>query len=123
MLLCEAYTNPDDFSLSPDGKFTPNLINSAMFILSNQMLVNNFWVNYRGPPYMEELTSNIYFWRLLQVIYAVILIIVGGQFEPINDLLQLVPYPNAEFQARFLGILVMNAGLAYGIEKYCRRLE
>lgn len=123
MLLCESYTNPDDFSLSPDGKFTPNLINSAMFILSNQMLVNNFWVNYRGPPYMEELTSNVYFWRLLQGIYIVILIIVGGQFEPINDLLQLVPYPNAEFQARFLGILVMNAGIAYGIEKYCRRLE
>ncbi len=123
MRLCELHTSDDDFSLSPDGKFSPNLINSAMFILSTQMLVNNFWVNYRGPPYMEELSSIIYFWRLLQGVYVVILIVVGGQFEPINDLLQLVQFPNQDFQVKFLAILAANAGITYFIEKACRKLE
>eukprot|EP00981_Chlorochromonas_danica_P003785 scaffold691_cov181-Ochromonas_danica.AAC.38 len=124
MQLCEAYAHPDlDHHLLPDGKFSPNLVNTAMFVLSNLMQVNNFWVNYRGPPYMEDLRSNKYFWWLLQAVYAALLIVVGGQFEPLNDLLQLVSLPTRDFQIYFLGILAANTGLAYLIERLCRRME
>lgn len=124
MMLCEAFVHPDDRTHAiPDSKFTPNLVNTCMFILSNQMQANNFWVNYRGAPFMEDLRSNVYFWYLLQGVYVALLIVVGGQFEPLNDLLQLVSLPNRDFQIYFLGILVGNAVLTYGIEKLCRKLE
>jgi cation-transporting ATPase 13A1 len=124
MHLCETYAHPDDAMRSlPDGKFTPNLVNTAMFVLSNQMQVNNFWINYRGHPYMEELRQNTYFWMLLQGVYVALLIVVGGQFEPLNDLLQLVSLPSRDFQIYFLAILAGNAAAAYLIERVCRTLE
>jgi cation-transporting ATPase 13A1 len=124
MMLCEAFANPDDKAHAiPDTKFTPNLVNTCMFVLANQMQVNNFWANYRGAPFMEDLKNNVYFWYLLQGVYAALLIVVGGQFEPLNDLLQLVSLPNRDFQIYFLGILVGNAVVTYGIERLCRRLE
>jgi cation-transporting ATPase 13A1 len=124
VMLCEQYTLAQSFSMSPDGKFTPNLINSTMFILANLMQVNNFWVNYRGAPFMEPLTSNVYYYRSLQAVYVIALIVIGGQFEPANDFLQLVMLPAVpDFQVKFLGILGADALLAFGIEHACRRLE
>lgn len=124
MALCDAHSHPDELAYSlPDGKFSPNLVNTAMFVLANQMQINNFWVNYRGPPYMEDLRSNKYFWWLLQGVYAALIIVVGGQFEPLNDMLQLVSLPSRDFQIYFLGIMVANTGLAYLIERACRKME
>lgn len=125
MRLCEEFAIADgnDSTVLPDGKFSPNLVNTAMFILSTQMQINNFWVNYRGPPFMQALSQNVYFWYLLQAVYLVILIVVGGQFEPMNDLLQLVALPCRDFQVYFLAILAGNAAVAYLVEMGCRRLE
>ena len=123
VLLCESFVHEEHFSLTPDGKFTPNLFNSAMFLLSNHMQINNFWINYRGPPFMEEISENVYLWRCLQVIYVILLVVIGGQFEPLNDLLQLVAFPNQDYQIKFLLILGMNTAMNYLIERGCRRFE
>lgn len=109
---------------APDSRFTPNLINTTMFILMTLMQCNNFWVNYRGPPFMESLTSHVYFYRMLVATYAAMLIVVGGQFEPLNDFLQLVQLPSVgDFQAKFLAVLVGNAVCSFVVERGCRRLE
>jgi cation-transporting ATPase 13A1 len=121
--LCEGTLTEDSATITPDGKFTPNLFNSAMFLLANHMQINNFWINYRGAPYMEDISLNIYLWRSLQIVYLVILIVIGGQFEPINDFLQLVQFPNTEFQIQFLVLLAVNSIANYGIEFACRKLE
>jgi cation-transporting ATPase 13A1 len=123
LTLCETTLNSENVTLIPDGKFIPNLFNSAMFLLSNHMQINNFWINYRGPPFMEDITLNIYLWRSLQVIYIALLIIIGGQFEPINDFLQLIPFPSKQFQIQFLIILIFNSGGNYLIERICRKFE
>lgn len=109
---------------APDSRFTPNLINTTMFILMTWMQANNFAVNYRGPPFMESLTSHIYLQRSLIAVYVTMLIVVGGQFEPFNDFLQLVQLPGEQqFQAHFVLILVVNLAACFGIERLCRRLE
>jgi cation-transporting ATPase 13A1 len=123
MILCENAINSEDFTLIPDSKFIPNLFNSAMFLLINHMQINNFWINYRGPPYMEDITQNNYLFKSLQGIYFVFLIVIGGQFEPINDFLQLVQLPSKDFQVKFLGILIMNSGMNYLIELISRKME
>merc|ERR1719421_2801271 len=51
--ICDAHTLPDDLTMSADGKFHPNLVNSAVFVLSAAMQVNNFVVNYRGHPFTQ----------------------------------------------------------------------
>jgi cation-transporting ATPase 13A1 len=123
LFICEKYVTKDDFSLSPDGKFQPNVVNSAVFLLSALMQVNNFVVNYRGHPFTQSITENVYLWRSVQVLYAVLLVVAGGQLEPLNDLLQMAPFPSPEFQAYLLGILVLNFGACYAVESACQKLE
>lgn len=77
-------------------------------------------VNYRGHPFTQSIQENIYLWRSVQVIYACLLIIAGGQFEPLNELLQMAPFPNPTFQAILIGILLINFGTSFAIEKLCQ---
>jgi cation-transporting ATPase 13A1 len=120
---CEKYVSSDDFSLTPDGKFQPNVINSSIFLLSALMQVNNFVINYRGHPFTQSITENTMLWRSVQVLYSLLLIVAGGQFEPINDLLQMAPFPSPQFQAYLLGILIFNFAACYGVEMWSQKLE
>eukprot|EP01038_Epipyxis_sp_PR26KG_P009601 gene9601-12930_t len=123
LALCDKYMTEDDMTLTPDGKFHPNVVNSAVFLLSAVMQVNNFVVNYRGNPFTQALTENLMLWRCVQILYGVLLIVVGGQLEPLNDLLQLAPFPSTEFQTTLVGILVFNFVASYLLEKGCQRFE
>lgn len=123
LYICEQYVAADDFSLSADGKFQPNVVNSAVFLLSALMQVNNFVVNYRGHPFTQSIFENIYLWRSVQVLYGLLLVVAGGQLEPLNDLLQMAPFPSPEFQACLLAILVFNFGACYTVESLCQKLE
>lgn len=123
LFICEQYVAKDDFSLSADGKFQPNVVNSAVFLLSALMQINNFVVNYRGHPFTQSIFENVYLWRSVQVLYGVLLVVAGGQLEPLNDLLQMAPFPSPEFQAYLLGILVFNFGACYTVESLCQKLE
>jgi cation-transporting ATPase 13A1 len=121
--LCQQYISPDDSTLAMDGKFQPNVINSAMFLLSVAMQINNFVVNYRGHPFTQSIQDNYLLWRSVQAIYLALLVLAGGQFEPLNDLLQMAPFPSANFQGYLLLILLANFSLSYTVEILSRRLE
>jgi len=122
LALCERYVTPEDPTMSADGKFQPNTVNSAVFMLSSVMQVNNFVVNYRGHPFTQSIQENTPLWRSVQAIYAALLIVAGGQVEPLNDFLQMAPFPSADFQAAIIGVLGANFALCYAIEKGCQRL-
>lgn len=119
--VCKPHMLPNDTSLAPDGKFQPNIVNSAMFLLSSTMQVNNFVVNYRGHPFTQAISDNKYLWRSVQGIYFILLVLVGGQFEPLNDMLQMVPFPDGEFQVAIIAVLGFNFAASYIIEHGCRR--
>lgn len=54
--LCEQYMDSnEDPSLSADTKFQPNVINSAVYVLTVTMQVNNFVINYRGHPFTKSI--------------------------------------------------------------------
>jgi cation-transporting ATPase 13A1 len=85
------------------------------------MQVNNFVVNYRGHPFTQSIQENTLLWRSVQGIYASLLIVAGGQLPPLNDFLQLAPFPSSNFQAILIAILVLNFGVSFAIEKACQR--
>jgi cation-transporting ATPase 13A1 len=44
--------------LKPDAKFSPNLLNTAVFLISTSMQIATFAVNYEGHPFMDSLIEN-----------------------------------------------------------------
>ena len=125
--LCEVYSpvQEDSVLLSPDGRFQPNLVNSAVFLLSSVIQINNFVVNYRGAPFTQNIQDNTTLWRSVQVLYGAVAVAASGILEPLNDLLQLAPFPseNPEFKSYLMLLLVINFGVAYTVEYLCRKVE
>lgn len=93
----------------------------CLFLHFKCLQVNNFVVNYRGHPFTQSIQENIALWRSVQFIYAALLIIAGGQLEPLNDLLQMAPFPSPTFQAYLIGILLCNFGFCFSVEKLCQK--
>jgi len=120
--LCESYGIQDEL-ISVDGKFRPNLINSAVYLLSSTMQINNFVINYRGHPFTQSIQDNTSLWRSILAVYAVLFIVCTEVFEPLNDLLQLATFPNPEFRTYIIGILALNFGLAWCVERLSQKLE
>lgn len=106
-----------------DSKFQPNLINTSVYFLYTTIQLNNFFVNYRGHPFTQNIQENILFCRSLQLLYFLIFILVTGIFEPFNDLLELVLLPSLSFQYILSIILILDLGLCYGIEKLSQKYE
>ena len=125
--LCELFVpySEDAINLSVDGKFQPNLVNGAMFLLGAVIQINNFVVNYRGHPFTQGVTENVVFWNSVRFLYLCLAVAVSGTLEPLNDLLQLAPFPAhaPEFKSYLAIILVGNTALTYGVETLCRKIE
>eukprot|EP00540_Astrosyne_radiata_P022905 CAMPEP_0116823710 /NCGR_PEP_ID=MMETSP0418-20121206/990_1 /TAXON_ID=1158023 /ORGANISM="Astrosyne radiata, Strain 13vi08-1A" /LENGTH=157 /DNA_ID=CAMNT_0004451995 /DNA_START=170 /DNA_END=643 /DNA_ORIENTATION=+ len=91
-----AFVDPYDPSIIPDAAFNPNVLNSCTFLLTMLATINTFVVNYRGRPYMQDLRHNKFLLRSVQLCYATLFICVLEVFPPLNDLLQLTPFPETQ---------------------------
>ena len=93
--MSDVYVDPyDPSAMVPDGPFNPNTLNTATFLVTVLATINTFVVNYRGRPFMENLTENKLLFRSLQVCYATLFICALDIFPPMNQLLQLTPLPS-----------------------------
>jgi len=90
----DAYVDPYDPSIVPDGPFHPNTLNTATFLITVLATINAFLVNYRGRPFMEDLTENKLLFRSIQGCYFVLFVCASEAFLPLNQLLQLSPLPS-----------------------------
>jgi cation-transporting ATPase 13A1 len=145
-----AFVDPYDPSMIPDGAFNANVLNTCTFLVTMVATVNTFFVNYKGRPYMQDFRENTMLLRGVQICHAVIWICALEVFPPLNDLLQLSPFPPTNMsaiaqdddwvasleQARGLTQLVRSLGfptfmcllmaadtaIAYGAEKAVARM-
>ena len=91
--LSTLHLDPDDPSLVPDGPFNPNVLNTATFLVTVLATINTFVVNYRGRPYMQNLTENKLMLRSVQISYVALFACALEVFPPLNELMQLTPLP------------------------------
>lgn len=49
-----------DETVDLDAKFSPNLLNSAIFLLSTSQQVSTFAVNFIGRPFREDISENTF---------------------------------------------------------------
>ena len=115
--VAQPFIEPGDPAMHPDGKFTPNVVNSTMFLMSSIMQVNTFVANYRGQPFMEGFWENKLLHRSALFTYAVLAMVVAEAFTPMNAMLELVTMPNE--QVRIAAMVVARlADLSFCC--YCR---
>ena len=101
------------------ARFTPNLLNTAMYILRGEMDIVTICCNYRGAPFMQSFSEN----RALLVgiiISGVSIAILLAQIHPfIITALQLVPFPNRRFQLSLSLYCVLDAFICIVGERIC----
>lgn len=110
----------ESFNFS-DQKFQPTFLNSIMFLFSLVMILNNFVMNYRGPPFTQRIQDNYGLWYSVIFIYFVIVVAVGGQFEPLNDLLQIGLFKDGQ-RIRILSTFLFDIVGTFFVESLCRTL-
>ena len=109
-----------DPSIAPDGPFRPNLVNTAIFLLSAVTQVNTFTANYRGHPFMQSLGENKALGYFTLGLYVVLLVLALEVLPVFNHWLQLVPLPSA-FRGHLVGLLLVDTLAVVAIERACLR--
>lgn len=103
---------------NPDANFSPNILNSVVFLITSLTQVTTFAVNYKGRPYMQSLIEHK---PLLYVLIGATLTLYACCLEIFpwfNDYLQLTPMPNDEFKFQVLGYMVADLLGAMFVEKF-----
>ena len=79
------------------------------------------FVNYSGRPFMEDLTENKKLFRYIMMMFLVALAGILDWSDVVREYLELVPFPNYDFQMTVIILLVADFGLCYVIEKTIKR--
>jgi cation-transporting ATPase 13A1 len=89
--------NVDPFSIglekSLDEKFSPNLLNTIIFLFQiiNQSII--FVVNYKGEPFMDNIYKNSSMMKLMFGIFSIGSILIFDLYPQLNEDLELITLP------------------------------
>lgn len=117
--LCVPYLeeNPD-----LDGPFTPNVLNTVVFLITLTMQLSTFAVNYQGHPYMISLWEHKYLWRVLAVLYFIAFLLASELIPDLGESLDLVPLPSEEVRVGVLSAMALDLVAVVVVERSIRWL-
>lgn len=110
-------TNLNSTDLDVD-EFKPNVVNSAVFIISMALQICTFSVNYRGRPFMENLMENKPLLYSTLGTIMIILCLSVGIIEGLNEQFEIVQFPY-EFRITLIAILVLDYFGSYIMDRLC----
>ncbi|GAA5937029.1 ion-transporting P-type ATPase SPF1 [Sporobolomyces koalae] len=110
--LCELFDPQADVVVDLEAKFSPNLLNSCIYLISLSQQVSTFAINFTGRPFREGITENsALYYGLLGV--AAVAFSGATDFVPeFNRWLQLVDMDSA-FRMRLCITMVLDYGGAW----------
>ncbi|KAJ1362973.1 putative manganese-transporting ATPase catp-8 [Parelaphostrongylus tenuis] len=88
----EASPRTEDVNL--EAKFTPNVLNTSVYIISMALQVCTFAVNYRGRPFMESLLENRAMLYSLLISGASVFTLALGASKDVMNQFELVALPS-----------------------------
>lgn len=106
---------PPEAVVDLEAKFTPSLLNSAVFLIGLSQQVNTFSVNYVGEPFREKMSQNPALYYGLLSCFGIAFAGATELLPELNSWLQLTPLPSA-FQARLVGAMAVDFVGSYLIE-------
>ena len=116
------HTPTDSETLSPEGKFAPNLLNTTVWLVSTAMTVATFLANYRGRPFMQSLTEHAPLKKMLFGLLGLIAVLALEVMPDINLAMELVPSPSTEYQLSLCALIafdvIASVGVGKGLTRY-----
>ncbi|GAB0491609.1 hypothetical protein MMPV_002863 [Pyropia vietnamensis] len=100
---------PTNFRPDVKGSFSPNILNTVVFLLSTAQQTTTFVANYKGRPYMEGLFDNVYLFRTLVACAAIVIFTVAEVSPQVNRFMQLVAFPNSQLRWFVIRVLVADS--------------
>ena len=102
-------------------KFTPGLVNTAVYLVSLLMQVSTFVVNYQGRPFRESLSENKPLRNSLMIVGGISVVAALEMYPEFNAWLQLVPMP-PKFRTLLVVLMVVDLGGCLVLEWLCKKL-
>jgi len=99
-------------------EFKPNVVNSAVFIISMALQICTFSVNYRGRPFMENLIENKPLLYSTLGTIMVILFLSMGTLQGLNEQFEIVQFPY-EFRVILISVLILDYFGSYIMDRSC----
>ena len=102
-----------------DERFSPNLINTIMFLFQifNQIII--FVVNYQGEPFMENIWENSFMMKLIGGISFIGIVIIFDLYPQLNEGLELISLPeDNNYKLTLAIIMIFNFTFCYMLEKW-----
>ncbi|PWN92733.1 putative SPF1-P-type ATPase [Acaromyces ingoldii] len=112
--LTPLYEKPEEV-VDLEAKFTPSLLNSAVFLIGLSQQVNTFSVNYVGEPFRERMSANPALYYGLLACFGVAFAGATEFIPELNAWLQLTPLP-APYQIRLVAAMAIDFVGCYIIE-------
>lgn len=95
------YSEELEEEIDLDSEFQPNLLNSAVYLISLMMQISTFAINYEGRPFREGIRENKALFNSLFIVTG-IAVAAGLELSPsLNEKMQLVPFPE-EFKTKLI---------------------
>ncbi|TPX66718.1 hypothetical protein SpCBS45565_g04261 [Spizellomyces sp. 'palustris'] len=115
------YSEDLDEEIKLDAEFSPNLLNSGVYLVSLIMQISTFAINYQGLPFRESIFQNKALYNSLMAVGAIAVAAASELSEGLNEWMQLVPFPD-EFRYKLLVTMALDFGGAWVIEQICTKL-
>ncbi|KAI9204679.1 uncharacterized protein BJ171DRAFT_505077, partial [Polychytrium aggregatum] len=106
------YSEDLDENINLDAEFQPNLLNSAVYLVSLIMQISTFAINYQGRPFRESLVENKPLYNSLFSVTCIAFAAATEFSSVLNDWMQLVPFPD-DFRYKLLATMVFDFGGAW----------
>ncbi|GAA94246.1 hypothetical protein E5Q_00895 [Mixia osmundae IAM 14324] len=104
-----------------EAKFEPNLLNSAIYLLSLSQQISTFVFNFEGRPFREDISENSALYYGLLGVAAVAVNGATNFQEDVNKWLQLTDM-TLEFRLKLILTMALDFGIAYLMEVLARYL-
>jgi len=89
---------PEGYKVDMDKEFSPNIVNSVVFLVTAVQQVSVFVVNLKGPPFMGGLVENTPLLWSLAVTFVGTFMCASESIPQLNVWLQLQPFPTIAFR-------------------------
>jgi manganese-transporting P-type ATPase len=77
----------------PDAEFAPDIVNSAVFLLSSSMQLSTFTINYQGHPFMQSIKENKGLYYCIMTIAGILIMAASELSADFNTWFDLVLFP------------------------------